>query len=246
LPPVGAITVRDPFTGDEHDYNMPGGGRGYTRVPSLVSVWSTAPLLLNNSLGHFESSPSVEARMRSFDGSIEMLLWPEKRDRDTAVGGKGVFAIDRTTEASYLTVPAGFLPDALKPLLGTLERALPAVFGEGGLRIGPVPKGTPIGLLANLMVLPDPDSGIDQLDHAKKLIALVIRLKHDLEALPANATSDDAAKVFANLAAPLLELSKCPDFEVNRGHYFGTSLDTEGPPLTDAQKASLIAFIKTF
>ena len=29
--------------------------------------------------------------------------------------------------------------------------------------------------------------------------------------------------MFADLVEPLLELSKCPDFVVNRGHYFGTS-----------------------
>ena len=28
---------------------------------------------------------------------------------------------------------------------------------------------------------------------------------------------------FANLAGPMLNLSKCPDFVVNRGHYFGTA-----------------------
>ena len=27
-----------------------------------------------------------------------------------------------------------------------------------------------------------------------------------------------------NLATPLLALSKCPDFVVNRGHYFGTGM----------------------
>ena len=31
------------------------------------------------------------------------------------------------------------------------------------------------------------------------------------------------------LVRPLLELSKCPDFVVNRGHYFGTSVFKEEP-----------------
>jgi hypothetical protein len=44
---------------------------------------------------------------------------------------------------------------------------------------------------------------------------------------------------FSDLADPLLELSKCPDFEVNRGHYFGASLG-------DADKRALIEFLKTF
>ena len=63
LPSVGPITVYDPFTGQPRQYQMPAGGRGYTRVPSLVSLWSTAPFLLNNSVGRFDPSPSVEARM---------------------------------------------------------------------------------------------------------------------------------------------------------------------------------------
>jgi hypothetical protein len=43
LPSVGSITVQDPFDGTPRTYEMPAGGRGYTRVPSLVSLWSTAP-----------------------------------------------------------------------------------------------------------------------------------------------------------------------------------------------------------
>ncbi|MGO8484774.1 hypothetical protein AB9F39_36815, partial [Rhizobium leguminosarum] len=35
--------------------NPAGNGRGYLRPPSLVRLWSTAPFLLNNSVGHEES-----------------------------------------------------------------------------------------------------------------------------------------------------------------------------------------------
>jgi hypothetical protein len=248
LPPVGTIQVRDPFTGDTHPYVMPGNGRGYTRPPSLLSVWSTAPYFLNNTLGpkEFDTDPSVAARMKDFDTSIRMLLWPETRVRDDVLGSEGVYAIDRTTDASYLNVPPGYLPDILVSLIGTLQHVLPAVFSDGGLKIGPVPKGTPVDLLANLMVTPDPNDRVGELTHAGKLLDLLIKLKFDLAKLPANASSDDAATAFKNLAKPLLALSKCPDFEVNRGHYFGTSLDTEGPALSDEQKNALIAFIKTF
>ena len=58
---------------------------------------------------------------------------------------------------------------------------------------------------------------------------------------------------------PLLQLLKCPDFVVNRGHYFGTDAfnDTDGlsddekafgtePALSDDDKRALIAFLKTF
>ena len=52
---------------------------GYYRVPSLVSVWSSAPLLHNNTLGKFTGDPSVAGRMDAFNDAIEKLLWPEKR-----------------------------------------------------------------------------------------------------------------------------------------------------------------------
>ncbi len=53
-------------------------------------------------------------------------------------------------------------------------------------------------------------------------------------------------KVWANVVDPLLELNKCPDFVVNRGHYFGTSVSKEEPGLTDEDKRALIEFVKTF
>jgi hypothetical protein len=37
----------------------------------------------------------------------------------------------------------------------------------------------------------------------------------------------------------LLELSKCPDLIVNRGHYFGTSSFQEEPGLSDDKRAHL-------
>src|SRR5439155_25365384 len=54
LPSVGTITVHDPFTGPAYPYAMPPGGRGSLLPPSLISVWSTAPFLLNNTVGPFE------------------------------------------------------------------------------------------------------------------------------------------------------------------------------------------------
>ena len=58
---------------------------------------------------------------------------------------------------------------------------------------------------------------------------------------------------------PLRTLLKCPDFVVNRGHYFGTDEfnTTDGlsddekafgaePPLSDDDKRALIAYLKTF
>src|SRR6185312_2373345 len=116
LPSVGEITVYNPMTGQPSQFKMPGGGRGYTRPPSLISLWSTAPFLLNNSVGKFNPSPSVEARMQSFQDSIEKMLWPEKREKDSVLGDKVPGVIDRTTTRSYLRVAPGYVPDNLKTL----------------------------------------------------------------------------------------------------------------------------------
>jgi hypothetical protein len=246
LPSVGTVTVHDPFTGEPRPYTMPAGGRGYTRPASLVSVWSTAPFLQNNSVGKFDPSPSVEARIRSFQDSIEQMLWPEKRDKDPILGAKVPGVIDRTTARSYLRVAGGYLPPFLRPLLGPLHRYLPWLVGEGGVQIGPIPAGTPVNLLANLELLPDGGSHADQLKHGKEILELLVAIERDLRTLPAGASDEEARKKFANLRDPLLKLSKCPDFVVNRGHYFGTDMFKEEPGLSDEEKRALIEFLKTF
>jgi hypothetical protein len=243
LPSVGTITVYDPFTGEPKPYQMPAGGRGYTRPASLISLWSTAPFLLNNSVGKFRWEGSVAARMDSFQDSVEQMLWPEKRKKDPKLGGKipGPSLIDRTTVPSYLRVPKGYLPDFLqKPELAALAKRLtPAIIGDGGIEIGPIPEGTPVNLLSNVNLLPDKMSPVDRDVKAGELL---LRLKLDLLKLGPNATADQVRQVLGN---QLLGLSKCPDFVVNRGHYFGTSLFKEEPALSDADKRALIEFLKT-
>ena len=155
LPSVGEITIYNPMTGQPSQFKMPGGGRGYTRPASLISLWSTAPFLLNNSVGKFNPSPSVEARMQSFQDSIEKMLWPEKREKDSVLGDKVPGVIDRTTTRSYLRVAPGYVPDNLKTLVGGASRLFPTFFKGGGIEIGPIPPGTPVDLIANLDLLSD-------------------------------------------------------------------------------------------
>ncbi len=245
LPSVGEITYYDPFTGAPKQYKMPAGGRGYTRPPSLISVWSTAPFLLNNSVGKFNASPSVESRLDSFQDSIKKMLWPELRDKDSVLGDKIFGSIDRINTRSSLRIARGFVPDNLSSMIPTAQRLFPNIFGEGGIEIGPIPIGTPVDLLANLSILAEEGNVAARAEHDAKVLQLALRIKHDLQALPANATDEDARKVFANLAQPLMDLSKCPDYIVNRGHYFGTSMFKEEPGLTDQEKNALIEFLKT-
>jgi hypothetical protein len=246
LSSVGSVTVYHPFTGEPSTYVMPAGGRGYTRPPSLISVWSTAPYLLNNSVGPFNPSPAVKDRMTSFQGSIEQMLWPEKREKDSLLPDKLPGKIDRTTETSYIRIATGYLPDYLKPLLKPGQRFFPAFFDNGGIELGPIPKGTPVGLLSNLDLLGEGLDPAAKLKHQERVLSLLLKMKHDLAALPAKATNEEANRIFANLVPDLLALSKCPDYVVNRGHYFGTSYFTEEPALSDDDKRALIEFIKAF
>ena len=76
----------------------------------------------------------------------------------------------------------------------------------------------------------------------------MIKIKLDLKALPQDASDEEASKVFQNLIDPLIKNSKCPDYIVNRGHYFGTDYyqnASKEPGLSDSDKKALIEFLKT-
>ena len=238
LPSVGKVTLHNPIDGTTFEYELPGGGRGFTRPPSLISLWSTAPFLLNNSVGKFRWEASVEARMDSFNDAIEKMLWPEKREKDPILGDKVPGFIYRTTATSYIKVALGFLPPGLEKLLSWgdwLQRFFPWLFSEGIIMIGPIPKGTPVTLLTN----------IDLESNRADLVKLLLKMKADLKQVE-GASDEEAAKVFKNLVPDLIKASKCPDYVVNKGHYFGTSFFKEEPALSDDDKWALIEYLKTF
>ncbi len=258
LPSAGTITWYDPYTGAPHSYDLPAGGRGYTRVPSLIALWSTAPFLLNNSVGPFDPDPSVDARMRVFDASIEQMLWPERREHDSLLADKIPGKIDRTSETSYLTIEKGYLPDLVQQNIGVIKGLVPNAFPQGSdseLSIGPIPAGTPVGLLANIRLLPEDLSGAQFMEYESNKIGAVTGVLADLLRLPHDASDDQARRVFAGVYPKLLAISKCPDLVVNRGHYFGTGYTdpgavdngmSVGPALSDDDKRALIEFLKTF
>ncbi len=255
LPPVGSVKLRDPFSGAEFDYPLQGGGRGFTRPASLVSLWSTAPFLQNNSVGpyhgdgysdggdySFEMSPSVEARMRVFQASIEQMLWPERRYKDPlftrlGIDGPGVGWIQRTTADSNIRIPRGYVPEGLGALLGVGQRLFPFFFRDGEIFIGPIPKGTPVSLLTSVDLGADLPKN-EQTAHRKKLLALFKQIKNDLK-------RGDNPFENQSVLRQLYDLSRCKDLVINKGHYFGTNLFPEEPGLSDAEKRDLIGFLKT-
>ncbi len=215
LPAAGEIEVLNPFDSSMRKFRTPAGGPGYYRVPSLVSLWATAPFLHNNALGEYTGDPSVAGRMKAFDDAAEKLLWPEKR--------LGAGSIPRTTAESYLEIPALYLPAELQGLAQ-----------NGFLRIGPIPAGTPVDLLANA------DLDFSDRDTALARTKLIAKVQADLLKIKLNhLNSDEGRKVVSNLVPDLLQASKCPDFVLDRGHYFGTQLP-------DADKRALIEYMKTF
>jgi hypothetical protein len=192
-------------------------------VPSLVSMWASAPYLHNNSVGLFNGDPSVAGRMAAFQDGVEKLLWPGKR--------RGIDSVYRTTQRSWLTIEKSYLPDALFHLLKL--KGLGSPDSEDALRLGPIPKGVPINLIANIdpEVLFDPVSTVDFIQLAKALNTAL----HDVR----TKDLDDAAVAarLKDVVPALLKLSKCPDLVTDGGHLFGTGL-------ADDDKRALIAFLK--
>ena len=211
-----AIEVWNPYAEANETFTVPADGRGYYRTPSLVSVWATAPLLHNNSLGRFTGDPSVKGRMEAFQDAIEKLLWPEKR--------LGRDSIWRTSAESQIEVPGALIPEEIRKLLGT------AIEGDGVFRLGPIPKGTPINLLANI----DPQA------EPAELIALGDKIREVLQQIRDQNLDPEATRLLMKheLAPMFFQLSKCPDLIEDRGHLYGTTLP-------NADKLALIEFLKT-
>ena len=67
LPPVGELTVHHPVSGGAMSLRPPGNGRGYSRPASLISLWSSAPYLLNNSVGFVDHPYTYEGYVGTED-----------------------------------------------------------------------------------------------------------------------------------------------------------------------------------
>jgi cytochrome c5 len=183
-------------------------GPGYYRTPSLVSLWSSAPFLHNNALGKFTGDPSVAGRMEAFNDAVEKLLWPAKRLNKASIW--------RTQNECSLHLRKEFVPKWLRRFAGS----------DGYIRIGPIPKGTPVNLIGNL----PPDFG--QAALGAKLLKALVKIH------ARNLSSEQATAELIKSVPELLAANKCPDFIEDKGHYFGTDL-------ADNDKRALIEYLKT-
>ncbi len=187
------------------------------------------------------------------------MLWPEKRDKDRVLGDKVPGVIDRTTTTSYLRVPKGYLPDFLQDIVELEEKilpdvqVLPAIFKESGLEIGPDSQRH-AGQSPGEFEYAARRRRCHRAVHCTrgKSSSLLIKVKTGPEsAAPECHAMKRRDRCFWRkiLVEPLLELSKCTDFVVNRGHYFGTdhlNKEENEPGLSDEDKRALIEFLKTF
>jgi hypothetical protein len=215
LPRVGSIRVWDPFTGKDAPWEVPDGGRGYYRPPSLVAIWCSAPFFHNNALGKPVPAVDVDSRMAAFDDAIEKLLWPERR--------MGKDSIWRTTAESSIKIPKSYLAWA-----GELAEA------DGFIHVGPIPKGTPINLIANTNLEP---RGLSQQADLVRLLHNTLKALRDVK--EKGLTGDQATQRLLTLVPDFYKLNSCPDFIEDEGHYFGTDLP-------DRDKRALIELVKTF
>jgi mono/diheme cytochrome c family protein len=112
-----------------------------------------------------------------------------------------------------------------------------------GIDVGPIPRGTPVNLLMS----------IDPAKRAQVAPALVALLKASVQIQKQHLAGEEAYAVIAKQAGPaLMAASKCPDFVLDHGHYFGETLNEE--PKTNLKewdeknndaKEALITFLKT-
>jgi hypothetical protein len=114
--------------------------------------------------------------------------------------------------------------------LRKLLQAADAIDDDGYFRIGNIPKGTPVNLLANI----DPEA------NPRDLVAAFLKIKRTLaEIRLQDLDAEEARSRMRNEVAPALwKVSKIPDLVTDRGHYFGVELD-------DADKRALIEYLKT-
>ena len=141
------------------------------------------------------------------------------------------------------------MPDNLRGLLGWGDCFFPSIFGEeAASRLGPIPPGTPVGLLANLMFARKNDADFwGRLDHDRKLLELVIRIKRDLRALGPNPSDERrAGGVQANLVEPLMGSEQVPGLRRQSWPLLRHRTSMASPALSDQDKRALIEFLKTF
>ena len=146
---------------------------------------------------------------------------------------------------------AGASPDEVLRLLKesisiqTSDVSRIAIGFSGGLDssvIAKIAKETGVDTLAVTIGVGRPPE-VEQAERAAAEIGIPIAVR----TLSEEEIEGSVSRVLWLIEEPdLMKVSKCPDYVVNKGHYFGTSFFKEEPPLGDDDKRALIEYLKTF
>ena len=141
------------------------------------------------------------------------------------------FVVLLRTPRGKVRVLAGYLPLVLALVIGFLIYFLNGRLGD--FRLGPIPKGTPVNLLANL----NPDAEPADVEQAVKVTTATLG-----EIQSKQLDDDKALALLREKVAPaLMKVNRCPDFVMDQGHYYEW-FNT----MTDADKDAVIELLKTF
>jgi len=196
-----------------------GGGRGYYRNISLLSLWAHAPFMHNNGIGPEQCSPnnkqewacvqpdpSVEARVARYEASMRELLYPETR----------IEKISKTSKDIGVTLNI--------PLT---QRAVPMPIQLS------IPKGTPAGLIGSLNIKAFVNGTLADLKadvEGKNPVETAALLQKHVNAILGSKDK---------LLSTLSKYSNCTDLVENKGHTFGAEL-------SDREKTALTQYLKNF
>ena len=136
-----------------------------------------------------------------------------------------------------IEIPLAYLPRLARRAASKVGLVARNEEGTEYIRIGPVPKRTPINLLANL------DLSLTSLrdtPKAVRLASLGVEIRDVLTSIASEKPTPDETfeRMKERLLPSLMANSNCLDLVEDRGHYYGASLP-------DADKEALIEFLKT-
>ncbi len=178
LPSVGQITWYQPFTGEPRTYDD-AGRRSRLHAAALARqplVDGAVPAEQHD--GPLRGEPvgrRADAIVRRFDpqdavapGSRQGLAARRQDSRRHRPRRRSPAARPCATSGSISRSARGTCRSSWTTTL-TAQRALfPSLFSDDGIQIGPIPPGTPIGLLSNLKLLDEDPDPVKQAQHAAK------------------------------------------------------------------------------
>jgi hypothetical protein len=211
LPSVGDITWYHPYTGEAQTYVPPADAPHASRP--LVSLWSTAPYLLNNTVGHFEVSRRSRRGCGRFRTASNRCCGPRSAEGRTA----------RRQDSRQDPIGAAAPYLRCRRIFDFLEASEPLLprSSAAAARDRPIRPARRSACSLNATSYEGPDWS-QRLPHDGKVVDLIMVAK-DTAALPRNATDEQARAVF-KVVDPLLGVAR--PISSSTRHLFGTDWRT--------------------